>query len=228
MVMTCALFGSFVSATTIASVGKPDPSFPWGFLVNEQEALSVSWTQANSYTNVSIYAPLPTSGANDSNPVYAYLTSRSGSGTTQADEIARSLVYFSTAPDPTVQLFSGLTLGPGTYYLTLWSPTMAGGGWSAYTDPVTSLDQGVSIGASRESYRYVGLDSLPWGYPYPPSGLYIPEAIFRDDLWNNEHLGFSLVAVEVSAAPEPQTVWLTGVSAALLCGLVRMKRKRLA
>lgn len=44
------------------------------------------------------------------------------------------------AADPSVQLFSGLTLGPGTYYLTLWSPIMAGGGWSFSTDPVTTVD----------------------------------------------------------------------------------------
>lgn len=224
-VLISALFGTMLPAATIASVGNPDRNFTSGLSANEQEALSVSWTQARSYTNVSIYAPLPTAGANDSNPVYAYITSRSGFGTTETDEIARSLVYFSPAADPSVQLFSGLILGPGTYYLTLWSPIMAGGGWLFSSDPVTTLDEGVTIGASRYSYQYVGLDRLPWSYPYPPSGLYMPETIVGD-LWPNEHLVFSVTGTEATAAPEPQTIFLSGVSAALLSVLVRAKRRR--
>jgi hypothetical protein len=140
---------SIACAATIASVGNPDPNFTPGLAVNEQEALSVSWTQTKSYAGISIYAPLGQGAANSANPVYAYLTDRVGVGTTTANQIAQSLVYFSPAADPTVQLFSGLTLGPGTYYLTLWSPVMAGGGWAFATDPTTILDIGATLGTSQ-------------------------------------------------------------------------------
>lgn len=55
-----------------------------------------------------------------------------------------------------------------------------------------------------------------------PSGLYMPETIFGD-LWPNEHLVFSVTGTELTAAPEPQTVWLTSGSVAV-SGLVSRVR----
>ena len=221
IVLIWALFGIIASAATIVSVGNPDPDFTPGLLLNEQEALSVSWTQTKSYTSVSIYAPLGQGAANDANPVYAYLTDRVGLGTTEANEIAKSVVYFSPATDPTVQLFSNLSLGPGTYYVTLWSPVMAGGGWAFATDPSVTLDEGVMVGASQYAYQYVGLDKLPFGFPSPPSGLYIPAGI-SIDTYPNEHLVFSVKGTATTAVPEPTSISRAGIAAVML-GLMLCK-----
>lgn len=223
-ILICALFGTAAFPTTIVSVGNPDQNFQPGLLLNEQEALSVSWTQTSSYSSVSIFAPLGQGGANDANPVYAYLTDRVGIGTTQANEIAKSLVYFTPATDPTVQIFSGLTLGPGTYYLTLWSPIMAGGGWAFSTNPSTILDAGATVGANQYAYRYVGLDKLPYGFPYPPSGLYIPAGI-SVGLYPNEHLVFSVTGTAESVVPEPGSISLAVISVILLSGAVYKTRR---
>lgn len=228
ILLAWSLLGS-ISAATIASVGNPNPNYIPGFGVNEQYALSVSWTQTKSYTDVSVYAPLGKGGANDSNPAYAYLTNRVGLGTTAANEIAKSVVYFSPAADPTIQLFNGLTLGPGSYYVTLWSPVMAGGGWSIATDPNISLDEGVTLGPNQYAYRYVGIDKNPFvfsGWPYPPSGLYIPETISVDS-YPNDHLVFSVTGTEViTVAPEPHSISLTAISLTLLSLLVLKIRLR--
>lgn len=222
LVLIGMLFCSVASATTIASVGNPANFIP-GLAVSEQEALSVSWTQTESYTGVSIYAPLGKGAANDANSVYAYLTNQVGLGTTAANQIAQSVVYFSAALDPTVQLFSGLTLGPGTYYLTVWSPTMAGGGWEFATDPTDTLDRGVTVGASQYAYQFVGLDNSWSG---GPSGLYIPETI-SIDTYPNEHLVFSVLGTDATAVPEPQSILLAGISLASL-GFLWFKTRRSA
>jgi len=221
-VLVGTLCCGIASATTIASVGNPDPNFTPGLLVNEQEALSVSWTQTKSYTGVSISAPLGQGSADNANPVFGYLTNRVGVGTTPANQIAQSVVYFSPAANPTVQVFSDLTLGAGTYYLTLWSPLMAGGGWAFATDPAITVDAGARVGLSRYAYQYVGLDKNP--FTGGPSGLYIPETIYADT-YPNEHLVFTVTGTDATAIPEPQSTSLLAIFIASL-SLFRFKSRR--
>lgn len=174
----------------------------------------MSWTATRSYQDVSVYVPLGQGAATYANPVYAYLTTRIGGGTTKADEIATSVTYFTPAADPTVQVFSGLTLTPGTYYLTLWSPVLAGGGWEFATEPNVLTDSGVTLGASQTAYRYIGLDRK-FGQDFwnPPSDLYIPASGFFP-LYSNESLVFDVEAgVDHSATPEPASFDLLGLAA---------------
>lgn len=60
----------------------------------------------------------------------AYLTTRIGPGTTTANQLA-SVPFSVTGIDTPVltTLFSGLTLGAGTYYLVLSSPPNESAGW---------------------------------------------------------------------------------------------------
>lgn len=90
--MVFVLLSGAVSANTVVSVGNPDLNFETGLQLNEQEALSVSWTTTQAYRNVSISVPLGQGSATYANPVYAFLTNQLGAGTTEANEIARSTV----------------------------------------------------------------------------------------------------------------------------------------
>jgi hypothetical protein len=111
------MFASGAFAGTIVSVtGTAAANFTLGGS-DQDEVLEASWTTLGSYFNVSIAADL---GANDSlSPsISAYLTTGIGPTETDADEIAG--ITFDPATDNEIDnLFSGLTLGPGTYNLVL-------------------------------------------------------------------------------------------------------------
>lgn len=85
------------------------------------------WTQTQTYTGVSIQVALYswTPGATFTGT--AYLTNAIGSGAdpSVSDSVTYSGETSNTTPE-TLTLFSGLTLGPGTYFLTLSSTDSAG------------------------------------------------------------------------------------------------------
>ena len=152
----CLLLAPFVffpelaSANTIVSVAGDInlySSFQAG-LPPEPIALEVSWTQTNTYDNVSIFADL--NGFGSSGSGIAYLTTAVGPGTTSANQVATpdSFTFPNTPQD--VELFSGLTLGPGSYYITMYGT----GGWGLAQDPSTTtvtLDPGASLGQPYQS-----------------------------------------------------------------------------
>jgi hypothetical protein len=77
-----------------------------------------SWTQTGNYTGVSISATL------DAGNAMVYLLDQLGPGTTMANEVVPSENITVTGGFQDFTLFSGLTLGPGTYYLLI-DPTSA-------------------------------------------------------------------------------------------------------
>ncbi len=112
-----------------------------------------TWTQTQGYANVSISAAL-----DDLNtfPVpfpnfTVYLTTSDGPGTTTAQEIAHATVMAPlVAPWTTslTTLFTGLTLPPGTYFLTIFGdpagPALGPSCWTYSNSPVITADSGVS------------------------------------------------------------------------------------
>jgi hypothetical protein len=79
-----------------------------------------SWSSLVAYDNVSIFAEV---GADNSfGDLTAFLTTRVGSGTTAANQVASVTMTPPAYNSPGVDLFSGLNLGPGTYYLVLSGP----------------------------------------------------------------------------------------------------------
>ena len=80
---------------------------------------AVSWNQTGSWSNVAIGANLVGNGLVVSTAT-VYLMNQIGPGTTAANEVAPP-VPISTAANPGLNvmlpLYSGLSLGPGTYYL---------------------------------------------------------------------------------------------------------------
>lgn len=112
--------GVAAQAATIYSVTGPSP---FGFA--NQTVLVEAWSQAAFYNNVTITAPLednssggPIGGVEGT----VYLTNRIGPGTTAANLVAPPVTVSGLTNTFSVRtLFTGLTLPPGTYYLTFRS-----------------------------------------------------------------------------------------------------------
>src|ERR1051325_9058977 len=106
-------------AATIVLVDSPNTNNFEAARITKETAFATGWTQTGSYTNVSVSALLY--AQSNSGLGSAYLMHSIGSATTPADQIA--FTPFSVLPSGNpllasfIQMFSGLTLGPGTYYL---------------------------------------------------------------------------------------------------------------
>jgi hypothetical protein len=139
------LFPPNVSAQPIISVS--GPSSGWVVLFNGQ-AFAVSWMQTNAATNVGVLVQLSSFGM-PAQTGRAYLTSTLGPGTTPANEIA-STSFDIPLDTADVVLFSGLTLAPGTYYLSLIGDSGTwGSGWiSSCPSSVVAAD-GASVRANH-------------------------------------------------------------------------------
>ena len=116
---------------------------------------ATSWTQANTFDSVSITAGLYGVVPDLHTPpviATAWLTTAIGSGATIADHVATTSITSSTMVlDPAVPLFSGLTLGPQTYYLVLLISSGSNAAGITENDsptPVTGV--GVTIGSSYQ------------------------------------------------------------------------------
>lgn len=112
---------------------------------------SVGWTQTGTYSNVSISADVNLCGTGSS-----FLTTQVGAGTTVANEIASGIFTgpsnCGSNPFPSwVTMFTGLTLGPGTYFLTLNGDAF-GGGWRFDSSIAPALGSGVT--AAGESWGW--------------------------------------------------------------------------
>lgn len=139
-------------AITIVSVSGSGQ--PTGFLLgtsggtpSSEQILAVSWNQSASYTDVAITALL--SGFFRG---VAHLSTALGPGTTPAQEVAADdfLVQLNSADRDDIPLLSGLTLGPGSYFLILEPEGGSGGNWWRESS-VIELDAGVSLNQSVRS-----------------------------------------------------------------------------
>ncbi len=79
-----------------------------------------SWSQSVTYNNVSISAYLFNVGPGGPATGTAYLTNQIGPGTTAANEVTGPFnITIASTSSTLTPLFSGLTLGPGNYFLTI-------------------------------------------------------------------------------------------------------------
>lgn len=130
------------------------------------QAAAAAWSQTDMFGDVSVAVRIDGGGATNSGT--AYLTTRFGPGTTLADEIAHAS-YSVSGPQfqpQTVTLFSGLTLGPGTYYLTI-----VGAGWEYAGSNITPV-----MAPGVQTVFRERLGTLPFA-SYPPSGNFQPEFV---------------------------------------------------
>ena len=99
-----------------------------GLALGSTQYLQTSWTQSTEFTDVTIPAWL-FGDLVDGNFVAATGTACLTS-TALGSPISRTFNFPTVAGAPLVGLFSGLTLQPGTYYLTLSTQSATGGSWS--------------------------------------------------------------------------------------------------
>lgn len=108
-----------VIVSTLGGEGGLGACISTGLLGGDCPAIATaSWSQSSTYTGVSISASL-FDAFSVAGTINAFLTDSIGAGTTVANEIASANVAYPVDIFGQLTLFSGLTLGPGTYYLTL-------------------------------------------------------------------------------------------------------------
>lgn len=140
----------------------------------------------------------------------AYLMPFIGPGTTAADEIAsNSFSYSYTADYLPIEVFSDLTLGPGSYYLVIGAVSGGYLNWAnAGPDPAIVEAPGVTSAMYR-AFNFGGI-------------AYAPAESFGEQDWNQ--LLFTVTGGPAGAGvPEPATFGLFG-GAVLLLGFARKRR----
>jgi hypothetical protein len=137
-----------------AAAASPDPFGGYDYV-------AASWTQTVGYNNVGISFFGDAVFASASG--VAYLTTSSGPGTTIADQVASIAFNVPFGPASTqVQLFSGLDLPAGAYYLTIAADPGDEIGWNVTTSPTIETGAGASVNPGMGCFN----GSSP--SPYPP------------------------------------------------------------
>lgn len=180
-------------------------------LVFDSQFNVVSWTLTGSWTNVAIAASLTSSTAGRTGS--AYLTNQIGPGTTIANQIATTGFTFAQVGNAFdvsyVNLLSGLTLGPGTYYLVLASAnTVSDSGISGGSGVTYSTAAGVSVGPMQLS------NIVNAGFPPASTGI------------STSTVGNRFFTVNGDPVPEPSTVFLFG-GGLLAFAALRLRSRRL-
>lgn len=173
----CALLLGLLSATLPAAadtiietgVGAYGPS------VNGDQFESQGWTQTQTYDDVSISIELFSWLPGNTFNITAYLTNEIGPSATFPALASTS--FSGETPDHTPQsflLFSGLTLGPGVYYLTLSSTDSAGEAGALWPSECPSgcplmLDPGVTLVSQYFANQSFGAQNLA----YAPSSVFM-------------------------------------------------------
>jgi len=168
-----------------------------------QSAAGEAFALATGFTNLSIIVSL---GVFEDEPVplTAWVTNKIGPGTTAANVIATTTGTPLTSGPYTA--FSGLSLGPGTYYLVLAAVQQFNNvGWdwtetqTVTTAPgVTFLGQFANPGNTNDSWNVL-----------PPS-----YGDFGSLQFDNPFL--TQISGDPAAVPEPQTIALTGMGMVVL------------
>jgi len=166
-----AIAGLPAGAQNIITVTGPGTTNP------PSGATYASWTQTGSFSNVTIQATLYSCFGDSAGT--AYLT-QNGRAVGNQVAINSSLVVHggNNGAASTVTVFSGLNLGPGTYYLTI-NPTPGNecsSLWDNTTAPSTSLGTGVTNNGAGVSFG--GIAAYPpastfkgsWFFLYSASG----------------------------------------------------------
>ncbi len=205
--LALAVFSVHGTAETIISVaGTPNA----GDVLTSTGVGAVSWTQSTSFHDVEILALVDSAPDGASDIGTAYLTTGLGPGTTLADQIA-STSFPIPSTNMYVLLFSGLTLGPGTYYLSLTSTGGIAdneGAWACVCGGGPSVVLGA--GVSRNPGAGTEDDSI-----YPPGGTVFPFP---------EPANVIHTVAEALEVPEPSTLGLLGVGV-LISALIGRKNR---
>lgn len=207
--LTVPMFGTTI-VSDVYSSGSTGSTHGWE---------AVTWTQTGTYNNVTIGANLATDNGLSTSTGTAYLMTQLGPGTTAANEVTTPFAI-SVSGNPGLnnmtQLFSHLTLGPGTYYLLI-NPTSINApdslDWDRSNPTLRTLDTGVTQGSDLTLSGSVA--------SFPPASSSVTST-------NSVSLIFSVTGDPTvgvpSTTPEPSSI---GMMLAGLAGLWLTVRKRI-
>ena len=208
--------GSLSAGTLWAESG------PYNYTGVGSQEVVYGWSLSTTYTGVTISFHLlddslggPIAGTEGT----AYLMNQIGPGATAANEVvAPDAISGLTNSDQNVTLFSGLTLGPGNYYVVLAtahllpSPTTASLGIDSSNSLTATTGPGVTIlGVSGSGD--VSADSFP-----PDVGFTLHSPV------GSQGAIFSIAATQGSTTPEPGTAVLLAGAAFVLAAWRRKRR----
>jgi hypothetical protein len=192
--------------------------------VNAAQFEAQGWTQTQTYANVDISVALFSWTPGATFDITAYLTN--AIGPSAAPPALDSTTFSGETPDSNAEtflLFSGLTLGPGTYYLTLSSsdsageepgalwPTICGSGCPVALDSgVVLLSQSYSV---NQSFGVQDLAYAPGSTFPPPSGPALNLTVVDDGLQD-------------PSIPEPATFTEAVIAMAGLLIATRLRTRR--
>jgi hypothetical protein len=183
-----AALGSLNAQITVVQRSGPQTS---GYSIFANQALGTTWSQTGAFSGVSVFATIgggPATG-------FAYLTNKVGPGTTAAaNEIASTPVSFPVASTEN-QLFSGLSLPAGTYYLTLAGTA---GSWGGTNTPTVNKAAGVTLFADYDTFTPAA---------YPPSSSFF--------MGTSTNLIFRVTAAVPESSPAVQFLFGGGLLALL-------------
>jgi hypothetical protein len=137
-------------------------------------SLVVTWSQTTTYTGVSISATLNVTDANPGGaPGVAYLTTSLGTGAVNFVAPASFTVPTGQSTPTPVTLFTGLTLPPGTYFLTISNANSNNLGWAFVSGGGTPITgSGVTLNGVGQIDRQD--NTAPGLYSPPASTTFVP------------------------------------------------------
>jgi hypothetical protein len=173
--------------------------------------MAEGWTQSAAYTNVSVSVDAYNYNSNGaSRAAEVFLTDSIGPGTTQlTNEIASAQIYTTIQGAQTFNVFSGLTLGPGTYNLVYLIENLASYDdlcWGITTSAISTAPGVFEVGP----YATQGNPD-----PYAPATVMVSAPFFTQI--------FSVSGELQQSIPEPSTLALVAAAfAGMGCARRRM------
>lgn len=218
-ITTFLLAAAVAPAATIVSVSSANAPGYVALGSTFSRAAASTWTQTGWFTGVSVAVEVATTDTLAQHQGTAWLTDNIGPGTSNANVIASTNFTFPVIATPTTpagltNLFSGLSLGPGTYYLILIGDSVNVNvrGWQADPGGNVTTASGVTIG-SRLWVDTTGNGTL--------DASFIPDSTFAG-IPSNPNMLFTVTG---SAVPEPGTLSAIGLGLMGL-GLIGRKGRR--
>ena len=200
LVVGCAVvFLALWSMPAQASIIRVDGSGDTGQIIGVDEAVAISFQLTQSFTNVSISAPINSFGASGG----LWLQKNAIGPTASFADVIIAQPYNNTSVSP---FATGLTLEPGLYFLIV-SIDSGYATWTGSTAPVETIGAGAALGL-----EFNASDLEPFVPQTDFSVLFAPGA-----------LHYSLDGDAVVLVPAPSAIILSGLG---LLGLAGRRRRR--